>query len=333
MSKNKEIGDSKIIIYNSKDGEAKLEVRLENETVWLSQKQMAELFDCSADNIGLHLKNIFKEAELSENSATEECSVTASDGKNYKVKHYNLDAIISVGYRVNSTRATKFRIWATERLKEYIVKGFVMDDERLKQGGKWARYFEELLQRIRDIRSSERNFYQKVTDIYATSIDYKKDSEMTKNFFATVQNKIHYAVHGQTAAEMIAKRADNKKPLMGLTNFKGDYITANDIAVAKNYLSEMELKKLNLIVSLYLDFAELQAVEGRPMKMADWTKKLDEFLKASEKKLLDNAGKVSHEQAIEKANVEFTKYKKVQDKNYISDFDREVKKYLKKKDK
>ncbi|MCK5320664.1 virulence RhuM family protein [Candidatus Parcubacteria bacterium] len=331
MSKNKEkIGDSKIIIYNSKDGEAKLEVRLENETVWLSQKQMAELFDCSTDNIGLHLKNIFKEAELSENSVTEEYSVTASDGKNYKVKHYNLDTIISVGYRVNSSHGTQFRIWATERLKEYIIKGFAMDDERLKQGGKWARYFEELLQRIRDIRSSERNFYQKVTDIYATSIDYKKDDKMTKFFFATVQNKIHYATHGQTAAEMIDKRADSKKPLMGLTNFKGDYITANDIAIAKNYLSENELKKLNLIVSLYLDFAELQAMESRPMEMADWIKKLDEFLKASEKKLLDNAGKVSHEQAMEKANVEFVKYKKKQDKNYISDFDREVKKYLNK---
>jgi len=249
------------------------------------------------------------------------------------VEYYNLDMIISVGYRVNSTRATKFRIWATERLKEYIIKGFTMDDERLKQGGKQARYFEELLQRIRDIRSSERNFYQKVTDIYATSIDYKKDEEMTKNFFATVQNKMHYAVHGQTAAEMITERADNKKPLMGLTNFKGDYITTDDIAVAKNYLSEMELKKLNLIVSLYLDFAELQAMEGSPMKMADWIKKLDEFLKVSEKKLLDNAGKVSHLHAMEKANAEFVKFKKIQDKNYISDFDKEVKKILKKKNK
>lgn len=330
---NKKINDSKIIIYNSKDGEAKLEVRLENETVWLSQKQMAALFDCSTDNISLHLKNIFKEAELSENSVAEEYSVTASDGKNYKVKHYNLDAIISVGYRINSSRGTQFRIWATQKLKEYVIKGFVMDDERLKQGGKRARYFEELLQRIRDIRSSERNFYQKVTDIYSTSIDYKKDDEMTKMFFATVQNKMHYAVHGQTAAEMIAKRADSKKQLMGLTNFKGNYITAGDIAIAKNYLSESELKKLNLIVSLYLDFAELQAAEERPMKMADWIKKLDDFLKASEKKLLANAGKVSREQAIEKANVEFAKYKKEQDKNYISDFDREVKKYLNKKDK
>lgn len=205
-----------------------------------------------------------------------------------------------------------------------------MDDERLKQGGRRARYFEELLQRIRDIRSSERNFYQKVTDIYATSIDYKKDAEMTKYFFATVQNKMHYAVHGKTAAEMINKRADSKKPLMGLTNFKGNCITANDITIAKNYLSENELKKLNLIVSLYLDFAELQAVDGRSMTMNDWIKKLDEFLKASEKELLDSVGKVSHEQAIKKANTEFTKYKKEQDMHYISDFDCEVKKYLKK---
>lgn len=333
MPKDKKLDNNKIIIYNSADGQAKLEVLLDGETVWLSQKQMAELFSCSIDNVGLHLKNIFKEAELSEKSVTEKYSATASDGKNYSVKHYNLDAIISVGYRINSLRGTQFRIWATQKLKEYIVKGFVMDDERLKQGGGNARYFEELLQRIRDIRSSERNFYQKVTDIYATSIDYKKDNEMTKNFFATVQNKMHYAVHGQTAAEMIRQRADSKKLFMGLTNFKGNYITTNDIAIAKNYLSETELKKLNLIVSLYLDFAELRAVEERPMKMIDWTKKLDEFLKASEKNILNNAGKISHKQAMEKTSAEFVKYKKKQDKKYISDFDREIKKYLKKKDK
>ena len=334
--KNKKIGDSKIIIYNSKDGEAKLEVRLENETVWLSQKQMAELFDKDVRTINEHIKNIFLERELAENSTIRKFQIVQKEGRRdveRDIDFYNLEAIISVGYRVKSHRGTQFRIWATERLKEYIVKGFTMDDERLKQGGKWARYFEELLQRIRDIRSSERNFYQKVTDIYTTSIDYKKDDEMTKTFFATVQNKIHFAVHGQTAAEMIAKRADSKKPLMGLTNFKGNYITANDISIAKNYLSEKEIKKLNLIVSLYLDFAELQAVEEIPMKMADWIKKLDKFLKASEKKLLDNAGQISHEKAIEKANAEFEKYKKEQDKNCISDFDCEVKKYLKGKNK
>ena len=336
MNKNKKINDSKIVIYNSKDGEAKLEVRLENETVWLSQKQMAELFDTSPQNITMHLKNIYEEGEIEAKATCKDFLQVQKEG-NREIKRktimYSLEAIIAVGYRVNSERGTQFRIWATERLKEYIIKGFAMDDERLKQGGKWARYFEELLQRIRDIRSSERNFYQKVTDIYATSIDYKKGEEMTRNFFATVQNKIHYAVHGQTAAEMIAERANSKKPLMGLTNFKGDYITANDIAIAKNYLSEKEIKKLNLIVSLYLDFAELQAVEEMPMKMSDWIKKLDDFLKASEKKLLDNAGKVSHRQAIEKADTEFTKYRKEQDKNYISDFDREVKKILKKRSK
>ncbi|MFH1564307.1 MAG: virulence RhuM family protein, partial [bacterium] len=302
---------------------------LENETAWLNQKQMAELFDKDVRTINEHIKNVFLEGELAENSVIRNFRITANDGKNYETNFYNLDMIISVGYRVKSQRGTQFRIWATERLKEYIIKGFTMDDERLKQGGKWARYFEELLQRIRDIRSSERNFYQKVTDIYATSIDYKKDDEMTKKFFATVQNKIHYAVHGKTAVEMIAERADSKKPLMGLTNFKGNYITANDISIAKNYLSEKEIKKLNLIVSLYLDFAELQAVEEIPMKMADWIEKLDDFLKASKKELLDNAGKISHKKAMEKVNAEFELYKKERDKNYISDFDWEMKKYLK----
>lgn len=335
MSKDKKIGDNQIIIYNSKDGKAKIDVRLENEMVWLTQDKIALLFGVQRPAITKHLKNIFESGELNENLVSSILEHTtkhgAIEGKTQiqSVKFYNLDAIIAIGYRVNSQTATQFRIWATERLKEYIIKGFAMDDERLKQGGKWVRYFEELLHRIRDIRSSERNFYQKVTDIYATSIDYKKDDEMTKKFFATVQNKIHYAVHGQTAAEMIAERADSKKPLMGLTNFKGNYITGNDVAIAKNYLSEDELKKLNLIVSLYLDFAELQAVEKIPMKMADWIEKLDDFLKASNRKLLDNAGKISHEKALEKANAEFEKYRKEQDKNYISDFDREVKKYLK----
>jgi hypothetical protein len=319
-----------IVIYTTEDGQAKLQVKIGNETVWLTQKQMAELFQCSTDNVGLHLKNIFKEKELSENSVAEEYSVTASDGKKYNVKHYNLDAIISVGYRVNSLRGTQFRIWATQRLREYIIKGFTLDDERLKQQGGRSRYFEELLQRIRDIRSSERNFYQKITDIYATSIDYRKDDKLTQEFFATVQNKIHYAVHGHTAAEIIAKRADSKKPLMGLTSFKGNYITANDIAVAKNYLAEDELKQLNLIVSMYLDFAELQAGRGRLMKMTDWIVKLDEFLRISERGLLKDAGKVSAEQAASKAQQEFEKYRKERDKNYISDFDMAVKKYLQK---
>ena len=327
---NKKTNNNKIIIYNSADGQVKLEVMLENETVWLSQKQIAELFNCSVDNISLHFKNIFREAELSENSVTEEYSITASDGKNYKVKHYNLEAIISVGYRVNSARGTQFRKWATERLREYLVKGFTMDDERLKQGDGRARYFQELLQRIRDIRSSERIFYQKITDIYATSIDYKIDAELTQKFFATVQNKMHYAVHGNTAAEIIVRRADSKKPLMGLTSFKSDYITADDIVVAKNYLTEKEINQLNLIVSLYIDFAELQSDSGRLMKMRDWIAKLDEFLTISEKKLLHSAGKASAKQAKDKALKEYQKYRKEEDKNYISDFDREVKKLLKK---
>ncbi|MFA6106410.1 MAG: virulence RhuM family protein [Patescibacteria group bacterium] len=322
---------NKIIIYTTDDGKTRVEVKLDHETVWLTQKQMAELFDCSIDNVALHLKNIYIERELEENRTSEESSVVQKEGVravNRPVKLYNLDAIISVGYRINSLRGTQFRIWATQRLKEYIIKGFTLDDERLKQGGERARYFQELLQRIRDIRSSERNFYQKVTDIYATSVDYKKDTENTKQFFATVQNKMHYAVHGHTAAEIIVKRADSKKPLMGLTSFKGNYITAHDIKIAKNYLSEKEIKQLNLIVSLYLDFAELQATNERLMTMRDWISKLDEFLKLSEKKLLANAGIISAKEAEEKAGAEFEKYRKKQDKNYISDFDREVKKLL-----
>lgn len=326
--------DNKIIIYKTEDGKAKIEVKLENETVWLSQKQMAELFDCSVDNIALHLKNIYMEGELEENQTSEESSVVQREGTKIVkrlLKLHNLDAIISVGYRVNSLRGTQFRVWATQKLKEYIIKGFIMDDERLKEGGNRARYFEELLQRIRDIRSSERNFYQKVTDIYTTSIDYKKDSEITEQFFATVQNKMHYAVHGHTAAEIIIKRANSKKMLMGLTSFKGNYITSHDTKIAKNYLSEKEIKQLNLIVSLFLDFAELQATNELPMKMTDWIFKLDEFLKISGKKILINAGKVSAKEAEKIAETEFEKYRKEQGRDYISDFDREVKKLLKKK--
>ena len=318
--------ESNIVIYTTEDGQAKLAVKIEGETVWLTQDQMAELFDKGRSTITEHIQNAFKEGEMDENSVCREFRRTGSDGKDYSVKHYNLDVTISVGYRVKSLRGTQFRIWATQRLREYIVKGFTLDDERFKQAGGRSRYFEELLQRIRDIRSSERNFYQKVTDIYATSIDYRKDDKLTQEFFATVQNKMHYAVHGHTAAEIIAKRADGSKRLMGLTSFKGDYITAGDITVAKNYLTENELKQLNLIVSMYLDFAELQASTGRLMKMADWITKLDEFLKVSERGLLNDAGKVSAEIAAAKAHQEFEKYKKEQDKNYISDFDKIVKK-------
>ncbi|MBU3924550.1 virulence RhuM family protein [Patescibacteria group bacterium] len=326
MKNNKAKDNSKIIIYNSADGQMKLDVTLEGETVWLTQDQMAELFDKAKSTINEHIQNVYDQKELVLEKTMRKFGISEFSTK--PTNFYNLDMIISVGYRVNSLRGTQFRIWATERLKEYIVKGFTMDDERLKQGGGRARYFVELLQRIRDIRSSERNFYQKVTDIYTTSVDYKKDNEMTKKFFATVQNKMHYAVHGQTAAEIIEKRADSEKPFMGLTNFKGNYITVDDISIAKNYLSEAEIKKLNLIVSLFFDFAELQALEEIQMKMIDWIKKLDEFLKASNKMILDNVGKISHEKAKEKASSEFIKYRKEQDKNYISDFDREMKKIL-----
>lgn len=321
--------ESRIILYQTEDGKTKVQVKMAGDTVLLSQKQMSELFDCSIDNVALHLKNIYEVSELNEQTTSEESSVVQIEGNRSvkrPIKLYNLDAIISVGYRVNSLRGTQFRIWATQRLREYIVKGFTIDDERLKQGGGQTRYFEELLERIRDIRSSERNFYQKVTDIYATSIDYKKDAELTQQFFATVQNKMHYAVHGHTAAELISKRANAKKPLMGLTSFKGSYITIADIRIAKNYLTEPEIKQLNLIVSLYLDFAQLQATNARPMKMADWVKKLDEFLKLSEKKLLNSPGKVSAKAAETKANAEYEKYRKEQEKNNFSDFDLEVKK-------
>ncbi len=318
--------NSKIIIYTAPDGTTKLHVQLQNETVWLTQEQMAMLFGKAKSTINEHIKNIYAEEELEENQTLKKFG--NSEFQQKAPNYYNLDVIISVGYRVKSNQGTKFRQWATKRIHEYIVKGFTMDDDRLKQEGARSRYFEELLQRIRDIRSSERNFYQKVTDIYTTSIDYKNDDELTKEFFATVQNKIHYAIHGKTAAEMINERVDAKKPFLGLTNFKGKYITTRDIEIAKNYLSEDELKQLNLIVSMYLDFAELQATNGRLMKMYDWIQKLDDFLKISEKELLTNAGKISHKSAIEKAKNEYEKYRKAEDKKYISDFDREMKKLL-----
>jgi hypothetical protein len=320
--KNKE-DPSHFLIYQAEDGKTRLDVRLENETVWLTQDQMAELFEKAKSTINEHIKNIYEEKELEDSLTMRKFGNSEFSTK--PTNFYNLDVIISVGYRVKSPRGTQFRIWATQRLKEYIVKGFTLDDERLKQGGQKARYFQELLQRIRDIRSSERNFYQKVTDIYATSIDYRKDDKLTGEFFATVQNKMHYAVHGQTAAEMIAKRADGTKPLMGLVNFKGNYITQQDAKIAKNYLTEKELNQLNLIVSLYLDFAELQATNGRLMKMNDWITKLDEFLKISEREILTNAGTVSAETAGIKAELEFEKYNKSRDKKLVSDFDLAVK--------
>ena len=319
-----ENNEQNIIIYQNADGNIKLEVHLQDESVWVTQEQMAQLFGKAKSTINEHINNIYKEGELEKSLTTQKFG--NSEFQQKAPLFYNLDVIISVGYRVKSPQGTQFRIWATKRIHEYIVKGFTMDDERLKQEGARSRYFEELLQRVRDIRSSERNFYQKVTDIYATSIDYKRDDALTKQFFATVQNKMHFAIHGQTAAEMIHSRSNADKPFIGLTNYKGNYITQRDVSIAKNYLNEDELKQLNLIVSMYLDFAELQATNGRLMKMQDWIDKLDDFLKISEKKLLTNAGKISHKQAIEKAKKEYEKYRKAEDKKYISDFDREMKK-------
>ncbi|PIR91492.1 cell filamentation protein Fic [bacterium (Candidatus Gribaldobacteria) CG10_big_fil_rev_8_21_14_0_10_37_46] len=321
--------ETQIIIYEAENGKTRIEVRFENENVWLTQKLMAELFECSVDNISLHLKNIFSERELDPNSVTEEYSITATDRKQYKTKRYSLEAIIAVGYRVNSNRGTQFRQWATERLKEYIIKGFALDDVRLKQGGYKSRYFEELLQRIRDIRSSERMLYQKVTDIYTTSIDYRKDAKETDLFFKTVQNKMHYAVTGKTASELIAQRASHTKQNMGLTNFPGTHPIKRDIYIAKNYLDEKELKLLNHIVDAYLSFAEIQAQSEKAMKMTDWTRQLDEYLRLMGKGVLKHSGSVSAVDAETKADLEFTSYKREQDKNYISDFDLLVKKMLK----
>lgn len=316
-----ENASANFLLYKTADNKVSINVQIEDETVWLTQEQMAELFDKSKKTISEHIRNIYLEGEL-----TELATMRKSGNSGFSTKptnYYNLDVIISVGYRVKSLRGTQFRQWATKRLREYIIKGFTMDDERLKQGG--GRYFRELLQRIRDIRSSERNLYQQVTDIYATSIDYKKDAKLTRRFFATVQNKMHVAAHGRTAAELVYERADAKKPNMGLTNFKGDYITSDDVEVAKNYLSEEELNVLNLIVSQYLDFAELQATRQKAMTMQQWIDKLDEFLKISDSSVLVGAGKIKHEQAMVKAKREFKKYRDEEMRQLESDFDKAVK--------
>jgi len=300
--------NNQIIIYRTSDGEMKLEVKLEDETVWLSQKQMAELFDCGVNNIRFHLQNVFKEAELSEYSVTQEYCVTAFDRKNYMVKHYNLDAIISVGYRINSLRGTQFRIWATQKLREYIIKGFVMDDDRLANGRVSKGYFQEWEERIRKIRTSEANFYQKVRDVFATSADYDSRTDYAKKFFAMVQNKFHYAITGLTAAEIVNERIDSNKKNLGLTNWTGEIITRDQAEVAKNYLEELELKRLNLLVEQFLSYAELQSVKQKLMYMKDWIDKLDGFIIFNEKKLLDNAGSVSHENMEEKVRLELAKY-------------------------
>lgn len=289
--------NNKIIIYNTEDGKTKIEVAVEGDSVWLSQKQMAELFDCSVDNVALHLKNVYSEGELEENRTSEDSSVVQKEGNravNRPVKLFNLDAVISVGYRINSLRGTQFRIWATQKLKEYMVKGFVMDDERLENGNVAKGYFQEWEERIRKIRTSERNFYLKVTDVFATSADYDSKTEFAKKFFATVQNKFHYAITGLTAAEIITERIDCEKNNLGLTNWKGEIITRDQAQIAKNYLEELELKRLNLLVEQFLSFAELQSVEQRVMYMKDWAQKLDSFLILNDKKILENAGNVSH---------------------------------------
>jgi len=324
---------AEFLMFTADSRQDGIEVRFQDETIWLTQKLMAELFQCSTDNISLHLKNIFKDDELEEKSVTEESSVTASDGKQYRTKHYNLDAIIAVGYRVNSIRATQFRQWATRVLKEFAIKGFVLDKERLKNEGFLGRdYFEELLEIIREIRASERKFYQKITDIYAIALDYDPDSPITKTFFAVVQNKMHFAIHGQTASEIIMQRADSQKPYMGLTTWKKapkGKIQKSDVSIAKNYLNKDEIEALDRIVNMYLDYAEDQAKRKIPMTMEDWSKKLDTFLKFNEREVLDNPGKASAEAAKVFAVSEWEKYRIVQDRLFESDFDREVKKLLK----
>ena len=321
---------AEFLIFTSQSGENGIEVRFQKETIWLSQKMMAVLFDCSSDNISLHLKNIFKTGELDENSVAEEFSVTASDGKKYKTKQYNLDAIIATGYRVNSHRATQFRQWATSVLKDFAIRGYVLDNERLKNGAFLSKeYYEDLLEEIREIRASERRFYQKITDIYSTAYDYNSDDMVTKNFFASVQNKLHFAIHRNTAAEVIINRADSKKAHMGLTSWKNSptgKIIKTDVSVAKNYLTEKEIKSLDRFVTMYLDYAETQAERNIPMSMKDWANKLDVFIQFNEKDILKNAGKVSQAIAKAFAESEFEKYRVIQDKNYESDFDKEIKK-------
>jgi hypothetical protein len=332
-----QIDYTEFLLYTTPNGKVNVEIFLRDENVWLTQAKIAELFNVGIPAVNKHLKNIFESGELQENSVISILETTANDGKTYKIQYYNLDAIISVGYRVNSTQATQFRIWATERLKEYIIKGFTMNDEKLKDPNNifGKDYFEEQLARIRNIRSSERRFYQKVTDIYAEcSIDYDPDGGITKKFFATVQNKLHFAISGQTAAEIIYKRVGSAKPNMGLTSWKNSpkgAIRATDVVVAKNYLNEKELDGLNRIVTMYLDYAETQAQRGVAMRMDDWVQKLDAFLRFNEREILSDNGKISHEVAVALAEKEYEKYRIVQDKNYISDFDREIKKLLKKR--
>ncbi|QLB14519.1 cell filamentation protein Fic [Mannheimia granulomatis] len=323
---------AEFLIFTQQNSEENITVRYENNEIWLTQKLIAQLFDCSTDNVSLHLKNIFNSGELDADSVTEDFSVTAADGKNYKTKHYNLDAVISIGYRVNSVRATQFRQWATKVLRDFAQKGYVIDRQRMENGTFLSEdYFEQLLAEIREIRLSERRFYQKITDIYATAVDYNKDAPTTKQFFATVQNKLHFAIHQHTAAELIYERANSEKPNMGLTNWAKSpdgKILKSDVAVAKNYLTAEELKELGLIVNAFLDLAERRARRKIPMTMEDWAKRLDIFLNADDLPLLVNKGKISLEAAQLHAESEFEKYRIVQDRLFESDFDKVLKEAL-----
>lgn len=316
-----------IIMYQSEDGEFKIDVRVEDDTVWLTQRGISALYQKSVNTINEHIKNIFNEGELIEKSTIRKNRIVQNEGNRQverEVTFYNLDMILAVGYRVRSQRGTQFRQWATERLSEYLIKGFTMDDEKLKNMRNFGEdYFDELLERIRDIRASEKRFYQKITDIYALSIDYSPTSPITKEFFSTVQNKLHYAIHGNTAAELIAKRANAEKPHMGLTTWKGKDVRKSDIRSAKNYLTEKELKALNRIVTMYLDYAEDQAERGNIMYMKDWKEKLDSFLQFNGREILNNSGKISHEIAIQLATEQYEKYKNTNKlKSGKDDFDK-----------
>jgi len=324
---------NQFLIYQSEDGRTKLDVRLEDKTLWLNQKQLTELFGKSKGTISEHIKHIFEDGELEAASVVRDFRTTAADGKDYMVAYYNLDMVLALGFRVRSPVAVRFRQWAGDKLKEYIIKGFVLDDERLKNPKLGNDYFEELTRRIQDIRTSERRFYQKITDIYATSVDYDKDHPLTKEFFATVQNKVHYAIHGQTAAEVVQSRADSAQSNMGLTNWEGARIRKSDVSIAKNYLNEKELRALNNLVEQYLIFAEGQAERRVAMTMQDWITKLEGFLTLNDREILQNAGKVSAQLAKTYAEEEYDKFHSREDRELESDFDRMVKRLPPPKDK
>ncbi len=324
--------ENKLLLYKDIEGKVSMNVRFADEDLWLTQAQLVEIYQSSKSNVSEHLTNIFNDHELEKDVVVRNFRTTTQHGaiegktQTHTVQHYNLDVVIALGYRVQSPIAVRYRRWATRVLHEFIQKGFVLDDERLKQGG--SRYFKELLQRIRDIRSSERNFYQQITDIYATSTDYDPRANITKLFFATVQNKMHYAVHEHTAAELIYERVDNEKPMVGMTNFKGNYVTRDDVKIAKNYLTELELQRLNLLTSQFLDYAEFQALEQNPMTMADWIQALDDQIVRLRRNILVGNGNVSHQEAIEKAEREFEIYREREMRMLESDFDKAVKALL-----